>query len=52
MVLSIYFLRPCLILYYNFFLLKINEGEVPKDRVALQMLAEEMNSWPNLEVLL
>ncbi|XP_015056149.1 ycf3-interacting protein 1, chloroplastic isoform X1 [Solanum pennellii] len=29
---------------------EINEGEVPKDRVALQMLAEEMNSWPNLEV--
>lgn len=29
---------------------EINEGKVPKDRVALQMLAEEMNSWPNLEV--
>ncbi|XP_059301499.1 ycf3-interacting protein 1, chloroplastic isoform X1 [Lycium ferocissimum] len=29
---------------------EINEGKVPKDKVALQMLAEEMNSWPNLEV--
>ncbi|XP_055809055.1 ycf3-interacting protein 1, chloroplastic isoform X2 [Solanum dulcamara] len=29
---------------------EINEGKLPKDRVALQMLAEEMNSWPNLEV--
>ncbi|KAK4345004.1 hypothetical protein RND71_035180 [Anisodus tanguticus] len=29
---------------------EINEGKVPKDQVALQMLAEEMNSWPNLEV--
>ncbi|KAM3204450.1 ycf3-interacting protein 1, chloroplastic isoform X1 [Capsicum annuum] len=28
---------------------EINDGKVPKDRVALQMLAEEMNSWPNLE---
>ncbi|XP_070011613.1 ycf3-interacting protein 1, chloroplastic-like isoform X2 [Nicotiana tabacum] len=29
---------------------EINEGKVPKDFAALQMLAEEMNSWPNLEV--
>ncbi|CAN4117404.1 unnamed protein product [Withania somnifera] len=29
---------------------EINEGRIPKDQVALQMLAEEMNSWPNLEV--
>ncbi|CAN4087113.1 unnamed protein product [Withania somnifera] len=29
---------------------EINEGKIPQDRVALQMLAEEMNSWPNLEV--
>ncbi|KAK7262139.1 hypothetical protein RJT34_29700 [Clitoria ternatea] len=28
---------------------EINEGKVPKNRVALQMLAEELASWPNLE---
>lgn len=27
----------------------VNEGRVPKDRVALKMLAEEMINWPNLE---
>ncbi|KAJ0016520.1 hypothetical protein Pint_11726 [Pistacia integerrima] len=29
---------------------QVNEGKVPKDRVALRMLAEEMAQWPNLEV--
>lgn len=29
---------------------EINEGKIPEDRLALKMLAEEMNSWPNLEV--
>ncbi|KAJ7969379.1 ycf3-interacting protein 1, chloroplastic [Quillaja saponaria] len=29
---------------------KVNEGKVPKDKLALQMLAEEMVQWPNLEV--
>ncbi|KAK2992433.1 hypothetical protein RJ640_022811 [Escallonia rubra] len=29
---------------------EVNEGKIPKDRVALQMLAEEMAQWPNLEV--
>ncbi|XP_044497707.1 ycf3-interacting protein 1, chloroplastic [Mangifera indica] len=29
---------------------QVNEGKVPKDRVALRMLAEEMMQWPNLEV--
>ncbi|KAJ6341470.1 hypothetical protein OIU78_009605, partial [Salix suchowensis] len=29
---------------------QVNEGKVPKNRVALQMLAEEMINWPNLEV--
>ncbi|WCJ40559.1 Ycf3-interacting protein 1 chloroplastic [Euphorbia peplus] len=29
---------------------QVNEGKVPKDRTALQMLAEEMINWPNLEV--
>lgn len=29
---------------------EINEGKIPTDRVALQMLAEEMVQWPNLEV--
>ncbi|KAH1053271.1 hypothetical protein GLYMA_08G267700v4 [Glycine max] len=28
---------------------EINEGKIPKDRAALQMLAEELASWPNLE---
>ncbi|KAK6931979.1 hypothetical protein RJ641_001603 [Dillenia turbinata] len=28
----------------------VNEGRIPKNRVALQMLAEEMMQWPNLEV--
>ncbi|XP_022889933.1 ycf3-interacting protein 1, chloroplastic-like [Olea europaea var. sylvestris] len=31
-------------------LVEVNEGKIPKDRVALQMLAEEMMQWPNLEV--
>ncbi|KAK2997613.1 hypothetical protein RJ639_025032 [Escallonia herrerae] len=29
---------------------EVNEGKIPKDRIALQMLAEEMAQWPNLEV--
>ncbi|KAI5650334.1 hypothetical protein M9H77_36339 [Catharanthus roseus] len=29
---------------------EVNEGKTPKDRLALQMLAEEMIAWPNLEV--
>ncbi|XP_052182884.1 ycf3-interacting protein 1, chloroplastic [Diospyros lotus] len=29
---------------------EVNEGKIPKDRVALRMLAEEMMQWPNLEV--
>lgn len=29
---------------------EVNEGKVPKDRAALQILAEEMTQWPNLEV--
>ncbi|OMO77720.1 hypothetical protein COLO4_25027 [Corchorus olitorius] len=29
---------------------QVNEGKIPKDRVALRMLAEEMSNWPNLEV--
>ncbi|KAH1150693.1 hypothetical protein GLYMA_16G094300v4 [Glycine max] len=28
---------------------EINEGKIPKDRASLQMLAEELASWPNLE---
>ncbi|XP_077242777.1 death domain associated protein [Tasmannia lanceolata] len=28
----------------------VNEGRIPKNRVALRMLAEEMINWPNLEV--
>ncbi|XP_057721468.1 ycf3-interacting protein 1, chloroplastic isoform X1 [Arachis stenosperma] len=28
---------------------EVNEGKVPKDRVALKMLAEELAAWPNLE---
>ncbi|KAJ4841095.1 Ycf3-interacting protein 1, chloroplastic [Turnera subulata] len=31
-------------------LVEANEGKIPRNRVALQMLAEEMRSWPNLEV--
>ncbi|KDP35090.1 hypothetical protein JCGZ_10999 [Jatropha curcas] len=31
-------------------LVQVNEGKVPKNRVALKMLAEEMANWPNLEV--
>ncbi|CAN1828583.1 Ycf3-interacting protein 1, chloroplastic [Linum perenne] len=30
----------------------VNEGKVPKDRLALRMLADEMTNWPNLEVML
>ncbi|KAJ8425592.1 hypothetical protein Cgig2_027150 [Carnegiea gigantea] len=30
---------------------EVNEGKIPRNRVALRMLAEEMMSWPNLEVL-
>ncbi|XP_074268935.1 ycf3-interacting protein 1, chloroplastic [Silene latifolia] len=29
---------------------EVNKGKVPRNRIALQMLAEEMTSWPNLEV--
>ncbi|GAU37569.1 hypothetical protein TSUD_154020 [Trifolium subterraneum] len=29
---------------------EVNEGKIPKDRVTLQLLAEEMAAWPNLEV--
>ncbi|KAH9604256.1 hypothetical protein KSS87_008744 [Heliosperma pusillum] len=29
---------------------EVNEGKIPRNRIALQMLAEEMSSWPNLEV--
>ncbi|KAI3781483.1 hypothetical protein L2E82_11498 [Cichorium intybus] len=29
---------------------EVNEGKIPRDRFALQMLAEEMIQWPNLEV--
>lgn len=29
---------------------QVNEGKIPKKREALQMLAEEMINWPNLEV--
>ncbi|KAH7544851.1 hypothetical protein FEM48_Zijuj01G0029900 [Ziziphus jujuba var. spinosa] len=29
---------------------QVNEGKVPENRVALQVLAEEMLQWPNLEV--
>lgn len=29
---------------------EVNEGKIPKDRVVLKMLAEEMMQWPNLEV--
>lgn len=29
---------------------EVNEGRVPGNRVALRMLAEELASWPNLEV--
>lgn len=28
---------------------EINEGKIPKNRLVLQMLAEELTSWPNLE---
>jgi len=30
----------------------VNEGKIPKNRAALQMLAEELTSWPNVEVRL
>ncbi|KAF5742397.1 hypothetical protein HS088_TW09G00445 [Tripterygium wilfordii] len=29
---------------------EVHEGKVPKDRIALRLLAEEMLNWPNLEV--
>ncbi|KAH7841818.1 hypothetical protein Vadar_034647 [Vaccinium darrowii] len=29
---------------------EVNEGKIPKNKVALRMLAEEMAQWPNLEV--
>ncbi|XP_065853843.1 ycf3-interacting protein 1, chloroplastic [Euphorbia lathyris] len=29
---------------------QVNEGKVPKNRTALQLLAEEMINWPNIEV--
>ncbi|XP_054800816.1 ycf3-interacting protein 1, chloroplastic [Prosopis cineraria] len=28
---------------------EVNEGKIPKNKAALKMLAEELNSWPNLE---
>ncbi|KAL9327253.1 hypothetical protein ACSQ67_007898 [Phaseolus vulgaris] len=28
---------------------EVNEGNIPKNRAALQMLAEELAAWPNLE---
>lgn len=28
---------------------EVNEGKIPKDKAVLQMLAEEMTAWPNLE---
>ncbi|CAI9767393.1 unnamed protein product [Fraxinus pennsylvanica] len=31
-------------------LVEVNEGKIPKDRVALQMLAEEITQWPSLKV--
>ncbi|XP_011096873.1 ycf3-interacting protein 1, chloroplastic [Sesamum indicum] len=31
-------------------LVQVNEGQIPENRAALQMLAEEMLQWPNLEV--
>lgn len=31
-------------------LVQVNEGKIPKNRLALQMLAEEMIQWPDLEV--
>lgn len=31
-------------------LVQVNEGKIPENRLALQMLAEEMIQWPNLEV--
>lgn len=29
---------------------EVNEGKIPKNRIALKMLAAEMMQWPNLEV--
>lgn len=29
---------------------EVNEGKIPKNRLALKLLAAEMNQWPNLEV--
>ncbi|XP_034212452.1 ycf3-interacting protein 1, chloroplastic [Prunus dulcis] len=29
---------------------EVNEGKIPRNRLALKLLAEEMNQWPNLEV--
>ncbi|KAK7250692.1 hypothetical protein RIF29_33282 [Crotalaria pallida] len=29
---------------------EVNEGKIPKDKIALQMLAEELAAWPNIEV--
>ncbi|KAK4270616.1 hypothetical protein QN277_019400 [Acacia crassicarpa] len=29
---------------------EVNEGKIPKNKAALKLLAEELNSWPNLEV--
>ncbi|KAK2635066.1 hypothetical protein Ddye_029858 [Dipteronia dyeriana] len=31
-------------------LVEVNEGKVPRNRLALRLLAEEMIQWPNLEV--
>jgi len=31
-------------------LVEVNEGRIPENRVALQLLAKEMAEWPDLEV--
>ncbi|CAO1946276.1 unnamed protein product [Urochloa humidicola] len=31
-------------------LVEVNEGRIPENRVALQLLAKEMSEWPDLEV--
>lgn len=35
----------------SFSVFQVNKGKVPKNRLALRLLAEEMIQWPNLEVL-
>jgi len=32
-------------------LVEVNEGRIPENRVALQLLAKEMAEWPDLEVI-